>query len=845
MTIQSLLAELNESQRAAAGMPREHALVLAGAGCGKTKTVVARAAWLISNTTPADRIQILTFTRRAATEIVERVRLHLGDAATGLRASTFHTWCLSLIRRSPALFGNRSFSVIDRDDQVQLFKLFRGKATADRFPTAAELCDFYSFARNTGQTLEATLKKKAAERVNQLDAIGKVMLAYEKRKRDRKYFDYDDILDVVAQRMSASREACGWVGSLYDYVLVDEVQDTNPLQWKLLTPLQHDVSLFCVGDDAQSIYGFRGADFWSVHSFSDRVSPSVTLKLEQNYRSTQEILDVSNWLISQSPLDYDKTLVGVRGFGHLPQLHTFANDWEEARWIAEDLLVRRQAGALWRHHMILVRSSYAGGKIQAAMLAKEIPYLFIGGTKLLESAHIRDVLSVLRIVANPQDELGWMRFLELWPGVGDATAGRLAEDLLELESLDDCIQRLLRDKKVPEAAAEVLSTVRNLQLDVAKAFATAVQRLDGVLSNAYKKDWDRRQRDFPLVGKLAAGHGAISEFLEQYVLDPVWGTSENRHETDDVVTLITIHSAKGTEREVCYAANVSPGAYPSSWAAGNPDEVEEERRVLYVALTRAKDELIVTRQGYKLWAAEDKKQPDNSDEAPETYFFNDLPEYLFKHHVHQPEKPVFTRPTGQVYEPPVVGIVISSASQVTTIPASSISPQPLMLTRPPEFLAVSSPDIPQPQISSSFLSVQKQVLVQNSTQPEPSFSREPFAVEPYWINAVTSCSLLDRRLKSAGRRIPPKHFIGSILSTLAAHRGAIHRAVLCDSLGLPVIRFAGVISKMMQLLNVDNVPVLSYDDRDHLLRLNVELLCRQFQIHEEPDTEPNQSSDHY
>ncbi len=172
--------------------------------------------------------------------------------------------------------------------------------------------------------------------------------------------------------IASCRTQCVAEGSLYDFILVDEVQDTNPLQWKLITQLQGNVSLFCVGDDAQSIYGFRGADFWSVHSFSERVSPSVTLKLEQNYRSTQEILDVSNWLISQSPLDYDKKLLAVRGSGNRPQLHTFVNDWEEARWIAEDLLVRRQAGALWRHHMVLVRSGYAAGTVQAALLAKEI-----------------------------------------------------------------------------------------------------------------------------------------------------------------------------------------------------------------------------------------------------------------------------------------------------------------------------------------------------------------------------------------------------------------------------------------------------------------------------------------
>ena len=207
MTIDSLLSELNEHQRIAATIPREHALVLAGAGCGKTKTIVARAAFLISSGTPSHRIQILTFTRRSASEIVERVRMHLGDSAEGLKASTFHTWCISLIRRAPAAFGCKDYSVIDRDDQLQLFKVLRGKKASSQLPTAAQLCDLYSFARNTGLTLDATLKKNSPHSYSQKEQIAQVMLAYEARKRDRRYLDYDDILDVVADSATLGKTA--------------------------------------------------------------------------------------------------------------------------------------------------------------------------------------------------------------------------------------------------------------------------------------------------------------------------------------------------------------------------------------------------------------------------------------------------------------------------------------------------------------------------------------------------------------------------------------------------------------------------------------------------------------
>ncbi len=663
MTIESLLSELNEHQRIAATIPRQHALVLAGAGCGKTKTIVARAAFLVSSGTPPRRIQILTFTRRAASEIVERVRMHLGDAADGLKASTFHTWCISLIRRAPSAFGCKDYSVIDRDDQLQLFRVLRGKKTSSQILTAAQLCDLYSFARNTGLTLDAALTKKFPDSYSQKEQLAQVMLAYEARKRERHYIDYDDILDVVAQQLSSSPDIRSWVASQYDYLLVDEMQDTNPLQWKLLDPLKHQVTLFCVGDDAQSIYGFRGADFRNVHSFSERVEGSRTLKLEKNYRSTQEILDVSNWLLCESPLNYDKELIAARGSGsNLPQLHTFANEWEEGRWIADDLLKRRGTGTNWREHMILVRSAFAARVVESSLLAKEIPYRFIGGTKLLESAHVRDVLSVLRLVANPQDEIGWMRFLTLWNGVGEVTANRVVEHILDKQTLDECVQVIKGEAKIPPAALTVVGLVKELQNQVAMAVGNAVRGMEDVLAQKYRnQEWDKRRRDFCLVEKLAEKHTSILAFIEEYLIEPVHVSQVERLETDDVVTVTTIHSAKGTESEVCYVVNVSPGAYPSQYAQGNDDDVEEERRVLYVALTRAKNELIVTRQGYRLWAEpgpslRTQRNEERSDSP--LYFFETLPDAIFDMQVYKRDGWTSTTKPPQNAQPIIVGITI-------------------------------------------------------------------------------------------------------------------------------------------------------------------------------------------
>ena len=495
MTIDTLLAELNDNQRKAASISRQHALILAGAGTGKTRTIIARAAYLITNGTPAHRIQIMAFTRRAASEIVERVKMHLGDAAKGLNASTFHAWCMHLIHRAPQAFGCKGYSVIDQEDQQLLFKRLRGVRKQGSLPTASEIHDLYSLARNTLQSLDYILHEHAPDAYRYKDQIAKIMLGYEEKKRERRYLDYDDILDIVAQRLDVSADTRNWVASLYEHILVDETQDTNPLQWKLISPLKERVTLYCVGDDAQSIYGFRGADFRNVHSFSSRVSGSLILKLEDNYRSTQEILDVSNWLLARSPLGYDKNLRAVRGNGKKPHLHTFSNEYEEANWITDDLLKRREEGAEWRSHMILVRSAYAARALQASLLAKNIPYSFIGGVKLLESAHVRDLLSVLRLVANPRDEIGWMRFLTLWEGVGDMTASRLIDRIMLADDLEQCLDLMSAEPKLSTTAQYSVAAVRDFQNDVAKALSTAYSAMEALLAEKYKnQEWDKRRK---------------------------------------------------------------------------------------------------------------------------------------------------------------------------------------------------------------------------------------------------------------------------------------------------------------------------------------------------------------
>jgi DNA helicase II / ATP-dependent DNA helicase PcrA len=635
MSLASLIDELNPQQKQAARTESQHSLVLAGAGCGKTKTIVARAAYLIDQGIPANQIQILTFTRRSASEIVARVELALGEQAKGLRASTFHTFCMYLLRRVPKAFGLEQFSIIDRDDQLMMFRLIRGKddkKNPNQLPKPQELCDLYSFARNTRQKLSDALEKQHPEHLAFKDQIAEIMTEYETRKRARSFLDYDDILAIVASALDQSDGLADYVASLCKHMLVDEMQDTNPLQWALLEPLKDKVSLFCVGDDAQSIYGFRGADFENIHHFKDRVPNAQVFKLEQNYRSTQEILDLSNWLLDQSEIQYNKRLDAHRGEGVKPRMHIFPNEFDEAKWIAIDIKERHYLqGSKWSDHMVLVRSSFAARHIEAACIAANVPYRFIGGMKLLETAHVKDLLSLLRVIANPLDDIAWMRFLTLWNGVGDVGASRLAQQLLLEPEFDLIFDKLEKFGRIPAETLLIMKQMTVLKHEVQACVSLGIQAIEAQLAENYKKDWNRRQGDFELVKQLASKHTQLSEFLEEYVLDPVSISEIERQSDSDVVTLITIHSAKGTEQKVCYVVNVTPGQYPHARAQGDFNDVEEERRVLYVALTRAQNELILTKQNLSLWA---RDVIDEQGRKVESYFLNDLTRNLCSMETH-------------------------------------------------------------------------------------------------------------------------------------------------------------------------------------------------------------------
>ena len=338
-------------------------------------------------------------------------------------------------------------------------------------------------------------------------------------------------------------------------------------------------------------------------------------------------------MLDQSEIRYNKRLQAHRGDGIKPKMHIFPNEFDEAKWIAIDIKERHfLQGAPWSDHMVLVRSSFAARHIEAACIAASVPYRFIGGMKLLETAHVKVLRSLLRVIANPLDDIAWMRFLTLWNGVGDVGASKLAQQLLLEPTMDQVIEKLEKFGRLPEKTLLIMKQMDVLRHEVAACVGLGIEAIQEQLADNYKKDWNRRQGDFQLVQQLAGKHAQLSEFLEEYVLDPVSISEIERQSDTDVVTLITIHSAKGTEQKVCYVANVTAGQYPHARAQGSFDDIEEERRVLYVALTRAQNELILTKQNFNLWA---RDTVDEQGRKLDSYFLNDLTRQLCTMETHQ------------------------------------------------------------------------------------------------------------------------------------------------------------------------------------------------------------------
>jgi len=547
------------------------------------------------------------------------------------------------MRYYPECFPHHSYTPLDEDDRLSAMALSVGKNFRDSQNVKVKkdtVVAIYSYSINTLCSLSDAIlhirycnADRDDEHIKQYvekdrELIAPVIRKYIEFKIEHRYIDYDDMLNIVADVLEKNEEARNAVTSRYEYVLVDEMQDTNPLQYKLLKSFIEKSHLFCVGDDAQSIYAFRGADFKTIHSFTKIFPNSETYKLLLNYRSTQEILDLSNWVLEQSPLNYDKKLAAHRGRGELPNLIHIDNDWEEADIITDDILKCVSEGGKYRDTLVLGRSGWSLSKVEGACLKKKIPYIKLGGISLMRSAHVRDVASVMRIIANNNDEIAWIRFLQLWEGIGEIKAARIISNIINLDTLEKMID-YLHHSNIKEVSGEIPVTLENVRPFInrpAQAMKEAVNSMQKMLQNKYKEEWAYRVSDFEVLEEVAKSTGSITEFITEYILDPKAETTFKYgvKTEEDVVTLSTIHSAKGLEAKIVHIIDVNPFNYPATRTIRQgKDAIEEERRCFYVALTRAKDRLNLYRFSRSLHT----QYSDDSKEE-NLYFLNKLPKGL-------------------------------------------------------------------------------------------------------------------------------------------------------------------------------------------------------------------------
>lgn len=590
---------LNEQQQRAVRYDGEAdaLLLLAGAGSGKTHTLTERIVYLVNeeNISPK-RILAITFTRKAANEMRERLQSKV-DNASQLGCGTFHAFCLSVIRAFPKTFNLKGFTIIDTDDQIDIMRLSKGACAGRNFPVRErDLISIYSMYRNTGQELDGYIREFRPEVESQIGKLHEIFEDYETRKKTRQYIDYDDILFLFEAKLRENDRFRDKISNAYDYILVDEMQDTNHLQWSIVSQLKNPAKLFCVGDDSQSIYAFRGADYRNVHDFINRISNSKVLKLETNYRSTQEILDLSNWLLAESSLNYDKHLVSHLGSGHRPEFLEFNSEEEETRWMINDIVQRANSGQTdLRDIMILIRSVRSRGAklIQQYMAASGIPFQVFGGQGFANAAHIKDYTSMLRACRSSKDQVAWSRYLKLWPGIGSQKASRVVDSIIHEKDMNaafDITDTMLKATRITAPLRTAFSNIRN----PGKAISATFGMMSDVLEQHYSKrdGWDIRKSDLDILKSTAGNFSSLSDLIDAFVLDPTSGNDASKFE-DNKVTLSTVHSAKGLESDVVYISRCQPGHFPSRMSK-TPDEIEEERRVLYVAITRAKSYLYLT-----------------------------------------------------------------------------------------------------------------------------------------------------------------------------------------------------------------------------------------------------------
>ncbi|MGA8697784.1 MAG: ATP-dependent helicase [Xanthobacteraceae bacterium] len=676
MTAAPYLSRLNPEQRQAV----EHGgpsplLIIAGAGTGKTNTLAHRVAHLIVLGADPRRIVLLTFSRRAAVEMIRRVERIAADvlpdqarvAAGALSWSgTFHAIGARLLREYAEHVGlDRQFTIHDREDSADLMNLVRHdlgfSKTEERFPAKSTCLGIYSRAINAEAALDEVLGKNFPWCAGWEDELKTLFGAYVEAKQRQNVLDYDDLLLYWAQMMQVDAIARD-IGSRFDHVLVDEYQDTNRLQASILVALKPDgKGLTVVGDDAQSIYSFRAATVRNILDFPQLFTPPAhIITLDRNYRSTQPILTAANAVIDLATERYQKNLRSERSSAERPQLVSVRDETDQARYVAEQILEHRETAVPLKQQAVLFRASHHSAPLEIELIRRNIPFVKFGGLKFLEAAHIKDVLAFLRWAENLRDRMSGFRVIQLLAGAGPATAARLLDQLAKASSPLEALIEFRPPASCAEdwpAFAETLRLIRSNAVGWPAEFDLACRWYLPHLERRYE-DARMREADLLQLAQIASTYPGRQRFLTELTLDPPSATSDEAGSPlldEDYLILSTIHSAKGQEWKAVFVLNCVDGCIPSDLAVGSTSEIEEERRLLYVAMTRAKDHLhmIVPQRFY---ANQQRNNGDRHMYAVRTRFIPDT----ITEHFEQCSWPVAARENGFSTPAPIKPVDITA-----------------------------------------------------------------------------------------------------------------------------------------------------------------------------------------
>ncbi|MBF0458918.1 MAG: ATP-dependent helicase [Nitrospirae bacterium] len=602
--------ELNREQLEAVTCAGGPMLVLAGAGTGKTRTLTYRVAWLVENGVNPSDILLLTFTNKASKEMMRRAASLIGADVATLWGGTFHHIGNLILKRHAGVIGYRDgFSILDRTDTKDLFDTCRTSVAAAHkdaqlLPKASVVADLHSYARNTS----TAQSKVIADRFPVLEENAKLILdviaLYERKKRELNLVDFDDILQNLVVLLKDHEDVREYYSRRFRHVLVDEYQDTNTLQAEVVALLSsYHRNIMAVGDDAQSIFSFRGANFENILNFQKSYPDARIFKLTTNYRSTPQILNAANSAIAANRRQFPKDLVSVREAGELPALVPLDDTRHQALFVASKIKDAIDEGASLSGIAVLYRSHYQSMEVQMELTRLGIPYDVRSGMKFFEQAHIKDILAYLRIISNPSDEISWKRLLKMLPGVGNATAEKIWRYLLALPNETPLDRVSTAGKIAPKKSAERFAAFIKCIEELMKINLPS-DSIDTALRGSYEKhlfltfpDAENRLRDLTQLSEYAVRYNSTDVFLSEMAIQgaeqPMAAVNED---SDEHVVLSSVHQAKGLEWKTVFIIGLNDGQFPSIkfgkfGKSGNNWDEEEERRLFYVALTRAKDEL--------------------------------------------------------------------------------------------------------------------------------------------------------------------------------------------------------------------------------------------------------------